>query len=359
MIKGLLVDDDSAFHGFIDVVSPSCGWKDISEDECFLRGCCWNKFSKTCGIPLKDGVSEEQSSAYVNYVIFKNQFGYSKEKDTNTSTSPKGKSIFESTPTPRPQVVTSAEPKATQSPDYNYTTEPAVTLPFMRKSKNARYRRSTFSAETQKLKECGTRAESIACMFDEITSSRTDKMIIEQMCISRGCCWDNDYYENMLEKIHQIEEVETYCKWSIGERFQIPDGFPSIEEGLKSCCNSSPCYQKKTPILLKPIEPSIIPFFPSVIVQRDETWSEWTDCVKGIQLQNRERTINRNLQKESRFCPLTEEWSAWRILSNCDRLCGGGSKTYVRNCSGTGCMEQVQYSYARCNTNPCNSWTYG
>lgn len=217
-------------------------------------------------------------------------------------------------------------------------------------------------------------------MYGEKTFSPGENLIYQQSCLSKGCCWDNDVYESMFEKTDQVEKVHIDCKWLIEDQFIIPPGFPSLEKGLKSCCEFSPCYQKqsqniskktteevtspvptdatKKPKTFSTPQPSVILPYKPIIKEQYENWSEWTACVIGTQYQTRERMINRYQQKESRFCP-EEEWTTWRILSYCNRHCGGGSQTYVRNCYGTGCRQQSEYAYVRCNTHPCHSWIYG
>ena len=82
-------------------------------------------------------------------------------------------------------------------------------------------------------------------------------------------------------------------------------------------------------------------------------WSLWTGCVQRSQSHTRQRTINGIVQQETKPC-LQSEWTEWRIISNCNRVCGGGTETSMRNCNGAGCDKQVEYSNTSCNTHPCN-----
>jgi hypothetical protein len=348
-----------------------------------------------------EGVSLDQTNAYVNYIVFKNQFGYNELPKTTISQPKPTPEVVKVTRAIQPSIITDAPNKSPVTPVLSLTTSkhvpsfaaaqkidqsiekttsdktPAWYRPEDSKEQgfavdptvetkssiieqmkenqppkeshentdgptpfwwSTRRRRTPYFREISTVKECGARDESSACMFNVSTSSVIEDLIFKQKCLSKGCCWSNEHYENHSQNMHSD------CHWSNGHKYSVPSAFPSLKEGLKSCCDSSPCFHKKLQIneqMSQKPEPIIT------------DWSLWTGCVQRSQSHTRQRTINGIVQQETKPC-LQSEWTEWRIISNCNRVCGGGTETSMRNCNGAGCDKQVEYSNTSCNTHPCN-----
>ena len=355
MIEFLILESDTGYNDFLNIVSPVCGWKNISENECFLRGCCWNSEFASCGSPLPNGVSEEQSNAYIHYQLFKSRSNEkitaqatetasikpetkpepamqqttktaSKQHETlqiaastlpwkmTTKTEPKKQASLSTTVTypawlqttktaskqhDTLQITTSTlhwkiatkteeKKQASLSTTETYpawlqttktaskqheklstteltstgqkTTKTEPTKPALRTIPTEspleatttylfetytpyRRRREIDEKKSNNLKYCSKRFESTACMFDNDSDGLANKSMLQQQCVAKGCCWDDDHYEDNSNMDFKKSIKQTDCKWRMSELdFPIPSSFPSLEDNLKSCCDSSPCF---------------------------------------------------------------------------------------------------------------------
>ena len=61
---------DSALDQFFDLLTPSCGWSEMNEQECVMSGCCWTagKCSKSLD-PM--ALTSDQVTAALKYVQYK------------------------------------------------------------------------------------------------------------------------------------------------------------------------------------------------------------------------------------------------------------------------------------------------
>jgi hypothetical protein len=115
-----------------------------------------------------------------------------------------------------------------------------------------------------------------------------------------------------------------------------------------------------------------------VNVSVDGGWSNWVNegtCVNGSQTQKRTCTNPAPLNNGSPClgsvtqvipCPVDGGWSGWSDSTNCDKPCGGGTKTQTRHCTnpapangGLPCVGSSSQTIT-CNTDACpvdGGWT--
>jgi hypothetical protein len=58
------------YSEFIETLTQICGWNEISENECVLRGCCWEETSRSCQNPIENNLTAgrlQQVIAYMSY----------------------------------------------------------------------------------------------------------------------------------------------------------------------------------------------------------------------------------------------------------------------------------------------------
>jgi hypothetical protein len=75
-------------------------------------------------------------------------------------------------------------------------------------------------------------------------------------------------------------------------------------------------------------------------------------CNYSTQLKLRKRRVYGTLRIQSQRCS-NKDWSAWRLLSSCNKRCGGGMQTFVRTCNGQSCIKRNDYIHTICNTQSC------
>jgi hypothetical protein len=236
LIMSQLADEDG-YNDFVEAVSPACGWSGIMEDECFLIGCCWNAGSYTCGSPLSSGISQERIQSFTTYKMYKNVFD---DDDAGSS----GKSA-----------------------SFTDLFSPTGLPPFMgRKRRNARDRRQAqagnmammsllaggnngnnnnnflnmalmgggmggssplfgglggmggfggFGGNQGPAEICPSREVASSCMVSTQIEAFdfSQKMVLQESCRAKGCCWDEQLYSQMQWGSSVINDLN--CPWRV------------------------------------------------------------------------------------------------------------------------------------------------
>jgi len=387
------LSDEDGYNDFVEAVSPACGWGGIMEDECFLIGCCWNAGSSTCGSPLSSGLSQERIKSFTTYKMYKNLF------EDNDSVSA-GKSGV-------PTVPISPFGSGVTLPLGNSGNAP----PFLgRKRRNARDRRQTstfdnmammallgggnngnnnflgmalagggmggstslfggspgfggmggigipgFGGNQGPAEICPSREVASSCMVSSQINAFdfSQKMLLQESCRAKGCCWDEQLYSQM----HWGSSINNlYCPW----RVQQVTGFPSLDDSVRGCCDTSPCVdrQARNGPGIQPVQPRRPTTTPYTPVQPMWTnWSGWSSCSNSVSERSRSKP-GYAPEKQERPCS-APKWSEWRTVSHCSKQCGGGTMSTVRNCTGMGCPQQAEYRDIPCNTHSCSRGGWG
>ena len=59
----------STYDDLMNVLSQTCGWNGITENQCILRGCCFNRSYNSCSNPLNN-ISQTQIEKALNYMQY-------------------------------------------------------------------------------------------------------------------------------------------------------------------------------------------------------------------------------------------------------------------------------------------------
>ena len=497
MVMSLTADAEQ-YNEFVAAVTQSCGWSSIKEDECILRGCCWNEGSGTCENPLGNYIAPERVNMAMQYMMYKqtyqttnqnsasvNQYTFPSNQNsvlttensvptnessvstndnsvpttqnsvpTNETSVPTNDNSVpitqNSVPTPQKSVpinensvptnetsvptvqnsvptnensvptnetsVTTnknsvpmnensvpttppslhntesiggirpmpAEPNTGPPSEFGYPISRkrraylagfgSMRPPFGMGTSSGRgnmggvFGSSTIShngicASVNVAKNC--MASSTIQNFNVI-----QKMMLEGECAAKGCCWDNQrYQQTIFMKSETNAESDLFCAW------RIPDysiyGLPSLSHSLRGCCDYSPCVQRvgrdgtvnTGPGSTGPVQPPSPEWSP---------WGGWSicsvSCGTGKSVRDRscltpDSMISNSCQGshiESQNCYTNCEpviWSAWTSYG-CSRTCGGGYGTAFRSCISGPCPTQQEMNHNQpCNQHiSCGSW---
>jgi len=65
-----MMTKDNYFDDLISVITPTCGWSQITQEECVMAGCCWSG-KNTCLKPLRiTDITEDQLNTAINHINF-------------------------------------------------------------------------------------------------------------------------------------------------------------------------------------------------------------------------------------------------------------------------------------------------
>lgn len=203
---------------------------------------------------------------------------------------------------------------------------------------------------------CPSREVASSCMVSTQIEAFdfSQKMVLQESCRAKGCCWDEQLYSQMQWGSSVINNLN--CPW----RVVGIAGFPSLDDSVRGCCDTSPCVdrQARNGPSIQPVQPRRPQPPPPQPVQPMWTnWSYWSSCVNGQSKRSRSKpgAVSEN---ETKACS-APQWTAWRAVSHCTKNCGGGTMSQVRNCSGMGCPQQTEYRDFPCNQHSCNRGGWG
>ena len=62
---------ERTYDDLINVLSQTCGWNGITENQCVLRGCCYSRTYRSCSNPLKNlsQIQLQKAMQYMQYRI--------------------------------------------------------------------------------------------------------------------------------------------------------------------------------------------------------------------------------------------------------------------------------------------------
>jgi len=202
---------------------------------------------------------------------------------------------------------------------------------------------------------CPSREVASSCMVSSQINAFdfSQKMLLQESCRAKGCCWDEQLYSQMNwgSSISNL-----YCPW----RVQQVTGFPSLDDSVRGCCDTSPCVdrQARNGPGIQPVQPRRPTTTPYTPVQPMWTnWSGWSSCSNSVSERSRSKP-GYAPEKQERPCS-APKWSEWRTVSFCSKQCGGGTMSTVRNCTGMGCPQQAEYRDIPCNTHSCSRGGWG
>lgn len=203
---------------------------------------------------------------------------------------------------------------------------------------------------------CPSREVASSCMVSTQIEAFdfSQKMVLQESCRAKGCCWDEALYSQMQWGSSIINNLN--CPW----RVVGIAGFPSLDHSVRGCCDTSPCVdrQARNGPGIQPVQPRRPqPPQPQPVEPMWTNWSYWSSCVNGQSKRSRNKPGSAP-EQESKLCS-APKWSDWRTVSHCNKQCGGGVMSQVRNCSGMGCPQQAEYKDVPCNQHSCSRGGWG
>jgi len=203
---------------------------------------------------------------------------------------------------------------------------------------------------------CPSQEVASSCMVSSQINAFdfSQKMLLQESCRAKGCCWDENLYSQKQWGSSIINNLN--CPW----RVQPVAGFPSLADSVRGCCDTSPCVDRQArnrpgiqPV--QPRRPTTTPYTP--IEPMWTSWSSWSSCANDVSTRSRSKPGSAP-EKEIKSCS-APKWSAWRVVSHCSKQCGGGTMSQVRTCSGMGCPQQAEYKDVPCNEHSCSRGGWG
>jgi len=423
--------DAAKFNDFVSTLTQQCGWNGITANECVLRGCCWNDVSATCENPLGNNLDRERLNKAVEYMIFRDTFSQSAGGATPGGATPP---VGGATP---PRTAGSSPPTGGGMPPIGGMPPAMQLFNGLsgrrRRSDSKSEERSgllnmfggglmgngmmmgnagmmgngmlmgntgmmgngmmagglmgspgigglglgnIFGGATVGQNEvCPATNIARNCMAPSAIRNFDimQKMTLERQCAAKGCCWDNQRYQQSIF-IQQGQAVSQFvCAWRSQDYSMY--GMPSLQYSLRGCCDYSPCVERKgrdgtfipgpppvtsTPPTGNPSPPRSGPIWTA--------WSQWGACSKscGAGVQQRKRVCSeetncpgRNFEEKTCYTncdPIV--WSPWQS-SGCSATCGGGYETLSRDCISGPCPQSTDYRVNQpCNQVACasNGW---
>lgn len=400
------VRQEAQYNEFVSTLTQECGWNTITENECILRGCCWNGSSNSCENPLGRNVTPERINMAMQYMMFKQTFS------SNSANS--GTINNANTGSPPIQAPTQNNPSAGGfppgfggvNPGFGGASPPGLGAIFGglqgRKRRAGDESRSGFFSLLAGMtggqqgggqygggqygggqygggqyggganmggmfggaliganEMCPATSIAKNCMAPSVIQSfdMMQKMMLERQCAAKECCWDNARYsQSMFNTAGSSNNL--MCAW------RAPDysgyGMPSLTYSLRGCCDYSPCVERTgrdgsyVPPAGNPatVARSYTPAPPAPAVW--SAWANWSSCSTSCNsgTMRRMRTC-RNESVDSKCIGLNYEDKA--CYTNCDpvvwspwtsygctRTCGGGYETVFRSCISGPCPTQKE-----------------
>lgn len=392
------VTDEAKYNDFVSTLTQSCGWNGITENECVLRGCCWNDASNSCENPLGNNITNERINSAIQYMLFKQSFGGSS-----------GGGVASTGGTPPIAANSAPVPIGGGAP-------PPFAGLLGRKRREASEDESrsgllsmmmggnmggnlmggmggfggmagmmggmagmmggttggggVFGGRTIGQNEmCPATQVARNCMSPSTINSFDimQKMLLERHCAAKECCWDNDRYQKsmFIQNSGQTASTNLLCPWHAPDYSMY--NMPSLAYSLRGCCDYSPCVERTgrdgTHIPKAPTAPQG-GGFPSGGQRSSEpmwsNWGAWSACSQSCDngLKTRMRTcpvedacMGQNFEEQTCFTncdPVV--WTTWNTYG-CSKTCGGGYETIYRSCISGPCPTPQEVRHNQ----PCNT----